>query len=596
MRLLKKVSLAFLVLALFVFVPATAFATETTDIETSVIQLPTPKNLQVTVEDGNATMSFDMEENEYQDNISYRIQYDKNGNWDNPEYEDYIYDTSETFYWLELGEKYSFRVRAELDYYNGEYLDETVVSEWTKPVSKIIANNPVVIKSVQSAGAEKIKISWEMSWDGEGYRIYRSTKPDSGFKPVKTIKDPYTTTWTNTNRTPGQVCYYKVCTYNSDLTYTEGQFSAVKSDYSRPLRKTLTAKAAGIHSIQLSWKNTESRVDGYEIYRANEKNGEFKRIKTITDKNKLTFTNTNRTFAKYYYYKIRAFCNVDGNRVYGKFSDVKSARAMVKAPDLQKVKLAGITKAKLTWDKVPYASGYQIYRATSSNGTYKRIKTIEGNKTFTHTAGSLVNGNTYYFKVRAYRIVDGTKYYGEYSTVRKRLMNKVGYEYESYESKSNRIFGTDYYKEYKSASAASKNMKTIQVKTWDINSNGKKYTRYHYLTVHKNIAETVQQIFKEIYNGKEKFPIKSVGGYSWRGDSSSSEHCEGLAIDINPNENAQFSGDTGKPMVGSLYKPGKNKYSIPADGDVVKAFRKYGFGWGARFYNPDYMHFSYFGG
>lgn len=99
---------------------------------------------------------------------------------------------------------------------------------------------------------------------------------------------------------------------------------------------------------------------------------------------------------------------------------------------------------------------------------------------------------------------------------------------------------------------------------------------------------------KEIYNGDEKFPIKDVGGYSWRGDSSSSEHCEGLAIDINPNENAQFNGDTGKPMVGELYEPGENPYSIPPNGDVVKTFEKYGFSWGNWFWNPDYMLFSYF--
>lgn len=146
----------------------------------------------------------------------------------------------------------------------------------------------------------------------------------------------------------------------------------------------------------------------------------------------------------------------------------------------------------------------------------------------------------------------------------------MGYENEPFEKRAQRIFGKNDYIEFKSAKAAQKQMKEIKIKTWDINSKGKKYTRYHYLTVHKNIAPTVQQIFKEIYNGDEKFPIKDVGGYSWRGDNSSSVHCEGLAIDINYNENAQFDGDTGKPKVGGLYKPGKN------------------------FYNPDYMHFSCF--
>lgn len=590
------------IMAAFVLLPTNVRAEETVneeiseaDLQTTGIVLPVPQNLTVTVEDCLTHVQFDVPESEYQGDMYYRIQCAKNGDWENGDYSYALYDTEE-YFWLDIGEEYYFRVRIELDYYNsetGEY--ESFMSDWSEVVKQTIAYDPVVLKSVQSAGVEKIKLTWETSYDGEGYRIYRSTSKDSGYSLVKTITDPYTTTWTNTGRTPGTVYYYKVCTYDSTLTKKNGQFSVVKSTYSRPLKKTLTAKSAGIRAIQLTWKNAEDAVSGYEIYRATEENGTFKLIKTITSKDTLSFKNTNLTFAKYYYYKIRAYTVVNDQKVYGLFCAVKNARAMVPAPTMKNITLAGITKAKLTWEKVPYASGYQIYRATASNGTYKRIKTITGNKTFTHTAGSLVNGNTYYFKIRAYRTVNGKTYYGEYSPVKKRLMNKVGYEYESYYEKAKRIWGTDYYKEYATASAASKNMKTIKIKTWDINSKGQKYTRYHYLTVHKNIAETVQQIFKEIYNGKEKFPIKDVGGYSWRGASSSSEHCEGLAIDINYNENAQFSGDTGKPLVGSLYKPGKNPYSIPADGDVVNAFRKYGFSWGYWFYNPDYMHFSYFG-
>jgi hypothetical protein len=97
----------------------------------------------------------------------------------------------------------------------------------------------------------------------------------------------------------------------------------------------------------------------------------------------------------------------------------------------------------------------------------------------------------------------------------------------------------------------------------------------------------------EIYKGKEKFPIKSVGGYNWRGDTSTSEHCIGLAIDINPNENYMIRGN--QIVSGSFWKPGKNPYSIKADGDVVKAMEKYGFHWGMWGDTRDYMHFSYFG-
>jgi hypothetical protein len=69
----------------------------------------------------------------------------------------------------------------------------------------------------------------------------------------------------------------------------------------------------------------------------------------------------------------------------------------------------------------------------------------------------------------------------------------------------------------------------------------------------------------------------------------------GVAIDINWEENYECTID-GTATTGKYWKPGEDAYSIPADGDVVKAFTKYGFGWGGTWRTKkDYMHFSYFG-
>ena len=38
------------------------------------------------------------------------------------------------------------------------------------------------------------------------------------------------------------------------------------------------------------------------------------------------------------------------------------------------------------------------------------------------------------------------------------------------------------------------------------------------------LAEDVKEIFTEIYNDPERFPIHDVGGYAWRGDSATGEH------------------------------------------------------------------------
>ena len=57
--------------------------------------------------------------------------------------------------------------------------------------------------------------------------------------------------------------------------------------------------------------------------------------------------------------------------------------------------------------------------STSSNGTYTRIKTVKGAANTSYIKKSLTKGQTYYFKVRAYKTVDGVRIYGSYSNVKK---------------------------------------------------------------------------------------------------------------------------------------------------------------------------------
>ena len=116
------------------------------------------------------------------------------------------------------------------------------------------------------------------------------------------------------------------------------------------------------------------------------------------------------------------------------------------------------------------------------------------------------------------------------------------------------------------------------------------------------LAEDVKEIFTEIYNDPERFPIHDVGGYAWRGDSATGEHNCGTAIDINANENYQIRD--GQVLAGSCWEPGTNPRSISPDSSVVRIFAEHGWSWGgdAWAYSSDdsegyhdYMHFSYMG-
>ena len=141
------------------------------------------------------------------------------------------------------------------------------------------------------------------------------------------------------------------------------------------------------------------------------------------------------------------------------------------------------------------------------------------------------------------------------------------------------------------AETAAAEMVWVDIPVWRLR-NGQKVADTTRIQGLSSIADEVKEIFTEIYNGPEQFPINSIGGYAWRSNGLGSNHSAGLAIDINPDQNPQVRED-GTVLVGNKWEPGVNPYSIGRDSDVVKAFGKHGWGWGASFYTKDYMHFDW---
>ena len=172
----------------------------------------------------------------------------------------------------------------------------------------------------------------------------------------------------------------------------------------------------------------------------------------------------------------------------------------------------------------------------------------------------------------------------------------LAYKGETHAQKCDRIFGfyaSDPRAVYSSCDEAKPNMVTITVPVWDIDSSGQKVTRQLSVEVHRNIAATVDQIFREIYALPARYPIHSLGGYRYE---ARSEHNCGLAIDVNANENP-YCSPAGQVLVGSFYSPGTNEYSIPVGGEIDQVFAKYGFTRGIYWRSgyKDYMHYSFFG-
>lgn len=156
------------------------------------------------------------------------------------------------------------------------------------------------------------------------------------------------------------------------------------------------------------------------------------------------------------------------------------------------------------------------------------------------------------------------------------------------------LFGDPNKTHFTSAADANGWMVEVEVPVWKVDKSGNKYSSKAYIEVHKLVAEEVKLIFDEIYNDPERFPINAVGGARY---TDALRHSWGCAIDINPNENYYCRTVNGvtTALVGNGWWPGSNQHSISPNGSVVKAFAKYGWGWGGQGYSGgyyDYMHFS----
>ena len=160
------------------------------------------------------------------------------------------------------------------------------------------------------------------------------------------------------------------------------------------------------------------------------------------------------------------------------------------------------------------------------------------------------------------------------------------------------IFGPDR-KYYTSKTEADTNIIRIKLKVWKYAKIRKKvYSGTVTLEVNKKLQYDVRRIFNTIYQSEERFPIKTIGAYNWRGkagnSTSRSHHSYGTAIDINWEEN--YMVKAGKIISGKLYDPGNNRYSMPAGGIIVATFKEHGWVWGGEWKSAkDYMHFSFLG-
>lgn len=271
----------------------------------------------------------------------------------------------------------------------------------------------VEISEIYAVTYNKIKLSWNKVTGASGYKIYRSTSADGKMVLCKTITSGSTLSYTDTGLTNGRRYYYKVIAYrtvNGARQYS--YYSQIKSERTHVAQPKITSvKSKTYSSINVTWDKVPY-ADGYRIYRSTSENTGFLSIGTTKG---VSFTDTGRLTGTTYYYRVRAYRYSGKTGYYGYPSVSAGGKAALGRVTITS-KPAISSKANLTWGKVTGAHGYEIYRSEAEAGKYVRVKTITSGSTLKWTNAGLAN-KTYYYKIRAYRTVNGKNVYGSFSSV-----------------------------------------------------------------------------------------------------------------------------------------------------------------------------------
>ena len=152
-----------------------------------------------------------------------------------------------------------------------------------------------------------------------------------------------------------------------------------------------SSSSASTGRIVLRW-NAVKNAKEYKVYRTKSSGGEFKLLKTVAG---TSATDSSAKAGSTYYYKVKAVSSKGKVMV---TSDTVSCLCRCAAPVVTAGNKASSGKCTLKWTTVDGAVRYEVYRASSKNGTYNKVYTTE-KTSYTNTSAKA--GSAYYYKVKA---------------------------------------------------------------------------------------------------------------------------------------------------------------------------------------------------
>jgi chitodextrinase len=265
-----------------------------------------------------------------------------------------------------------------------------------------VAPSGLVALAISSS---QINLTWQDNSSNESGFIVQRASSSSGPWTQIGLMGANVTSCAHTGLTAATTYFYRVCAYN---TSGNSAFSAVTSATTQALPDTtapsipsgITATATSTSQVSVSWgASTEtggSGLAGYQVYR----NGTVVTTTTAT-----SYTDSGLSANTSYCYTIVASDNAGNNSSASSETCATTpspSSANPAAPSNLATTAVDSTDSTLDWqDNSNNELGFQIQRATSSNGPWSVVGSVGANVT-TYTDTGLDPSTTYYYEVDAF--------------------------------------------------------------------------------------------------------------------------------------------------------------------------------------------------
>lgn len=260
-----------------------------------------------------------------------------------------------------------------------------------------ISLNFETLKNIHTTSeGDKVCITWDAVPGANKYVVTREMMKNSNLVKDTSYRVIVNSNIYYTEKQDDTLYIYNIKPYASDVAIGENEGKLIKV-YPAPANVLVTSKSYNTATVQYDKVNGATN---YRIYRSTKADGTYKLIAT-NNGSTLSYTDKNLTPGTTYYYKVEAY-EVGNNVVSaGVMSSAKSVKPVLTTPKNVKATGYTYTSLKITWNAVAGAKTYNVYAATSKNGTYKKIASNVKKTSYIHKGLKL--GDKYYYKIEAVR-------------------------------------------------------------------------------------------------------------------------------------------------------------------------------------------------